>query len=74
MSILLPMFGLALERIPLSTCRSVTRATYFAIPLTYRGRVGESKITGNIKGVFTTGKRRLLYLSMISKATVSPII
>jgi len=25
------------------------------IPLTYRGRVGESKITGNIKGVFTTG-------------------
>nr|WP_173979477.1 glycosyltransferase family 2 protein [Magnetospirillum sp. UT-4] len=25
------------------------------IPLSYRGRVGESKITGNLKGVFNTG-------------------
>ena len=32
---------------------------FIEIPVSYRGRVGESKITGNLKGVLRTGTRMI---------------
>jgi hypothetical protein len=35
------------------------RLKIIEIPVNYRGRVGESKITGNLKGVLRTGFRMI---------------
>ena len=35
------------------------RLKVIEVPVNYRGRVGESKITGNLKGTLTTGFRMI---------------
>ncbi len=35
------------------------KVTFIEIPVNYRGRIGESKITGNFKGAFRTGLRMI---------------
>jgi hypothetical protein len=36
-----------------------SRLRVIEVPVNYRGRVGESKITGNLKGALVTGTRMI---------------